>query len=32
VREQDEHWRGGSYEARMKDGQWVFEPRGEWIT
>lgn len=28
----DEHWRGGTYEARMKDGQWVFESRGEWIT
>lgn len=28
----DEHWRGGTYEARLKDGQWVFESRGEWIT
>lgn len=32
VIEWDEHWRGGSYEARLKDGQWVFESRGEWIT
>jgi len=30
--EWNEHWRGGSYLARKKDGQWVLESRGGWIT
>ncbi|PTL81325.1 hypothetical protein [Vitiosangium sp. GDMCC 1.1324] len=30
--EWNEHWRGGSYVARKKDGQWEFESLSSWIT